>query len=104
LTGADVGQAATNGDAFALGIVHEAMGWLGLGLVNLLHLFNPQIVVMGGSLTRLDGLLWNRIHEVVNTHILSPGFQPEHGFQRAALMGDVCLVGAAFYAKSSFET
>ncbi|MEO0565019.1 MAG: ROK family protein, partial [Chloroflexota bacterium] len=65
ITGADVGRAAASGDAFALEIVHDAMGWLGLGLVNLLHLFNPQIIVLGGALTQLESLLWDRIQQVV---------------------------------------
>jgi predicted NBD/HSP70 family sugar kinase len=40
--------AATNGDAIATRVVDETIEILGLGLSNLVNLFNPEIIVLGG--------------------------------------------------------
>ncbi len=44
-------QAAGNGDALALGIVDRVVYALGVGLTNVLHLYNPDLVVLGGGVT-----------------------------------------------------
>src|SRR5690606_39401852 len=53
ITGSHVGRAATKGDPMALSIVQRAGKIVGLGIVNLLHLFNPQIIVVGGGVSNL---------------------------------------------------
>lgn len=100
ITGQAVGEAATDGDAFALGIVREAGEWLGLGMVNLLHLFNPQAVVLGGSVTKLGDLLLEPVRETIRANLLSPLFYDESLIRLAALGEDVCLYGAAHYAQT----
>lgn len=97
--GAAVGQAALDGDGLAGEIVREAGKWLGLGLVNLLHLFSPEVIVLGGSVSRLGNLLLDPVHETVQTHILDTGFLTPNWLRVAALDDDVCLVGAALLAK-----
>lgn len=47
-----VGLAAGKGDALALQIFKEAGFYLGVGISNLLHLVNPQRVVLGGGVLK----------------------------------------------------
>ncbi len=96
--GAAVGQAAVAGDPFAVGIVTEAGQWLGLGIVSLLHMFNPEAVVLGGSVMKLGDLLLNPARKVIKAHILDAGFYTNDMIRIAHLEDDVCLVGAALYA------
>jgi glucokinase len=103
LTGKAVGEAALNGDPFAIERVREAAGWLGLGLVNLLHLYNPQMIVLGGSMTRLGDLLLDPVRDTVQQHVLSERFLHPNLIQLAALGEDVCLIGAAYYAQSQWR-
>ena len=98
LSGQAVGEAALCGDPLALDIVREAADWLGLGLVNLLHLFNPRAVVLGGSVARLGELLLEPVRRVINEHRMTPGFLAPDLLRPAALGDDVCLIGAAWYA------
>lgn len=100
--GAAVGRAALADDAFALDVVNEAATWLGLGIVNLLHLFNPAAVVLGGSVTNLGELLLHPVRETVAEHVLNPGFAPDDLIRLAALGDDVCLHGAGYYAQMNF--
>ena len=48
----------------------RAGGYLGIGIVNLLHLFNPRMVVLGGSVTKAGPLLFDPMHEAINAKAL----------------------------------
>jgi len=52
ITSEKVFEAAQSGDLIAKGIFKRMGGYLGLGLVNLLHLFNPEKIVIGGKVSR----------------------------------------------------
>jgi glucokinase len=97
--GRAVGEAARQGDPLALEVVREAGFWLGLGLVNLLHLFNPQAIVVGGSAARLGDLLFEPARRVIQANILDPAFYAPDLIRPAQLGDDVCLFGAAYYAQ-----
>lgn len=96
--GKAVGEAAQAGDALALAVVQEAGKWLGLGIANLLHLFNPQAVVLGGSVTQLGDLLLKPVKQTLQANLLDPAFYHDGLIRHAGLGEDVCLMGAALYA------
>jgi glucokinase len=101
--GKAVGAAARQGDPLALEIVQEAGRYLGFGLVALLHLFNPQAIVIGGSVTLLGDLFFDPAKEVIRANLLDAGFYDDNLIRLAALGDDVCLHGAAHYARSCHE-
>ncbi|MGV2435505.1 MAG UNVERIFIED_CONTAM: ROK family protein [Anaerolineae bacterium] len=47
--GGHIGDAALQGDAVALDAVNYSAHIMGLGIVTLLHAFNPEVIVMGGG-------------------------------------------------------
>lgn len=51
ITSQAVFEAAGTGDALAQEIIEDVVNALGVGLTNVLHLFNPDIVVLGGGVT-----------------------------------------------------
>jgi len=65
LTAEDVGRAAAEGDAVARGVIEEAGRYLGLGLVNLVHVFNPHGIVIGGGVSRMGDLILEPARKVV---------------------------------------
>jgi glucokinase len=95
VTAKAVGQAAQQGDPLAQAVIHEAAAWLGLGMVNLLHLFNPRAVVIGGSVAQVGELLFAPVRAALEQHLLSPDFNAPDLLRPAALGDDACLVGAA---------
>lgn len=97
--GKAVGDAALTGDALALRVVTEAGRWLGLGFVNLLHLFNPQAIVLGGSVVKLGDLLLAPARAIIRQHILYDEFFDEGLIRPAAIEEDMCLLGAALYSR-----
>ncbi|MDE2860380.1 MAG: ROK family protein [Chloroflexota bacterium] len=52
VTSALVMDAAVRGDPLAAGIMHRFVEDLGLGLANLMHIFDPDLIVLGGGVSR----------------------------------------------------
>ena len=90
-----VGVAAAAGDATAMDLLAEAGRFIGLGVVTALHLFNPQVVVIGGGVSKTGELLLTPIRETVRAHVLDAVFLAGLRIEGAALGDDVALVGAA---------
>jgi len=101
--GSAVGHAALAGDALALEVVAQAGRWLGLGLLNLLHLFNPAAIVIGGSASKLGDLLLDPARAIIRQHILHDDFYYDGLIRPAAFAEDICLVGAALHAKLQLD-
>ncbi len=94
-TGSCVGKAAAQGDALALDIVRRAGFIVGLGLTSLLHVFNPEIIVMGGGVSALGDLLFAPMHEAIEKYCIDPAYWQGLHFKPAELGENVSLVGAA---------
>ncbi len=93
-----VGQAAANGDPLAIDLLAYAGRIIGLGIVTVLHLFNPQIIVIGGGVSKTGELLLAPIRQTVREHVLDDAFTAGLRIEAAALGDDVALVGAAALA------
>ncbi len=102
--GKAVGKAAQAGDALALEVVRTAANWFGLGLVNLIHLFNPQAIVLGGSVVQLGDLFLGPARRVIEQELLDPRFNSEDLIRIAQLGDSVCLYGAALFARWKLES
>ena len=73
ITARAVAAAAIQGDAFANAVMTRAVGGLTVGLANVIHLFNPDLIILGGGvsegLTQLN--LLPNIREGINTRLMS---------------------------------
>ncbi len=54
-------------------MVHELAGWLGIGLVGLTHIFDPEMIVVGGGVGELGELLISPARAFVRENALPPG-------------------------------
>ncbi|MBC7326861.1 ROK family protein [bacterium] len=52
-----VAEAASKGDALSLRVIQEAGFWLGLGIANIINLFNPKVVILGGGVMNAGELI-----------------------------------------------
>lgn len=96
VTAREVGVAAAQGDALALAIVRDAARIIGIGVVNLLHMFDPAIVVIGGSVATMGDVLWDPLRAAVRACAMPP--YREIPLVPAALDDDSGLLGAAALA------
>jgi len=90
-----VGQAAVKGDKIAIEQLNYAGRIIGLGIVTMLHLFNPEIIVLGGGVTKTGDYLLKPMREAVNNHVIDSAYIDDLKIELAGLGDDVALVGAA---------
>jgi glucokinase len=95
VTAAVVGQAAGDGDPLAVELINNAGYMVGLGIVSLMHLFNPQVIVVGGGVTKAGDLLFEPMREVVKKYTLDRAYWENVPIVPAALGDNVALIGAA---------
>lgn len=69
-------EAAKNGDAFAIDILYNIGIELGKGLSVAVHLFNPQIIVIDGVLSKAGKIIVNPVEHAINKYCL-PDFKDE---------------------------
>ena len=65
ITTEQIGAAARAGDSLALDILSRAATYLGVGMVNLVNIFNPEMIVLGGGMAELGGLFIDPTRSVV---------------------------------------
>jgi glucokinase len=89
----DVTEAASLGDSVAIELLAKAGYYIGLGLVNLIHVLEPQRILIGGGVSQAGNLLFDPIRETIRDHLMSSVYESVE-IQPAALKGDVGLLGA----------
>jgi glucokinase len=97
ITAEKVSKAAYDGDSLALEIIARAANYLGTGVVNLVNLLNPEIVVIGGGLSKIGDLLFNPVREAVKERAFELASQIVH-IVPAELGDDAGVLGAALFA------
>ncbi|WP_371371635.1 ROK family transcriptional regulator [Sporomusa aerivorans] len=62
----DIYQAADDGDALALEMLSRVAGYLGIGIANLVNVFNPELVVISGGLAKAKRYIEKKVWETVD--------------------------------------
>lgn len=94
LSAKEICQLAQEGQELALRAVEREAYYLGLGLANLINLFVPDMIVLGGSVMKSAGLLLDPIRKVIAQGCrFVPAEKTEIAL--ASLGEDANLIGAA---------
>jgi glucokinase len=102
LTAREVSSRAQAGDEWARRAVESVGHYLGLGLANLVNIFAPHTIVLGGSVMKSAPLFLPRIHQVIRENCtLVPHDRIEMAL--ASLGPDGGLIGAAQVWHHRFE-
>lgn len=97
ITAAEVSQAAGEGDKAALYVMQRAGRALGVGMSNLVNLFDPEIIVLGGGVIKAGEPLLGPARDQLNAMLLAQRRRPQR-LAVAQLRNDAGLVGAAALA------
>jgi len=93
----DVAAAARAGDPIAVQVWQETCEALACGITSLANLFEPELVVIGGGVSRVGEQLLGPVRELVRAQVIAPAGR-ELGIVQAALGDSVGVVGAAAVA------
>lgn len=101
-----IAQAVREQDAAALAILRETMDYLGIGITNLLSLFDPSLIILGGDIIERfgDSALHYVRQCVTNRNILPNHMDKRVRIVKGDLGEDVKLIGAASLIFSDFLT
>jgi glucokinase len=98
VSGPLVTELAFDGDGDALALLEELGTWLGIGLVNVVNIFNPDVVVIGGGVIAAGELILAPARRVLAERALA--FPAEHVRVEAAHFGaESGMLGAALFAR-----
>jgi len=94
LTAQEIFELARSGDALACEAVEREAYYLGLGLANLITLFVPEVIVMGGSVIKSADLLLGGIRKTIAQGCRFVPYEKVE-LALASLGEDANLIGAA---------
>jgi glucokinase len=90
-------EAAAQGDSLAVALVDQFARDLGLGLVNLMHIFDPQMIILGGGVSQSYQVYSNALDAAIRGNVMA--HLREHINVVTSVLGDdVSLLGAAHLA------
>jgi glucokinase len=90
-------QAALAGDKLASQLIARNAYYLGVGLANLINIFNPEFIVIGGGLANIGDRLLLPAYEEAGRRAFKESYQATR-FARAELGRNSGVIGAAAYA------
>ena len=96
ITAEKIAMAARRGDRLAADIVREAANYLGVGLANLVNIFNPELIVIGGGLSKMGDMLLKPARKVVKERAFKLPTRTVR-IVRARLGSNAGIIGAAAY-------
>ena len=95
-----IARAAGLGDELSIEAFNIGGTFLGRAIADLAHLFNPTIVILGGSVTKAGDLLMDPLKKALKETVISPMYLEDFTLTTAALGDRVGLVGALALARS----
>ena len=94
ITARHVADLARRGDRAANGAVMYAARGLGMGIANVFNLLNPEVILIGGGVSRAGSVLIRPAVKEARRIVFAP-LAPRLKVKRAVLGDDAALIGAA---------
>jgi glucokinase len=95
----DISEAAHQGDALSIEAYQIAGKYLGIGVANFLHAFDPSVVIFGGGVSQSGPLLFDSFHVSLKECVIHPRYLEGLVITRAELGDDSGLLGARALAE-----
>ena len=92
-----VHKAAQSGDSLARELIANTGYYVGVGLANLINIFNPEIIVIGGGLSNIGDMLLEPAFKEARKRAFTQAYQAVR-FTRAELGRNSGVLGAAAFA------
>jgi glucokinase len=103
LTGQAVVEAALQGDALALDVIGFAGKYLGMAVASLMHLFDPEVVIIGGGISNAGELILEPARQSMNVCSMTD-FKGRTRLVRSELGDDSGIMGAIALALEKIES
>lgn len=91
-------EAHAKGDEVAIGIIEQYIKYVAIGLVNLVNIFQPEAIVIGGGICAQGDVILKPVREILNDRVYGGKLLSE--VLVAKLGSDAGIVGAALLDKN----
>ena len=88
-------DAQRRGDYAATEVINEYLHYLAIGITNIINIFQPEVLCIGGGISREGETLLAPVREIIENEEYSHGLDRRTMVKIAALAGDAGLYGAA---------
>jgi glucokinase len=95
----EIADAANAGDELALMAYGRAGEYLGIGVANFLHIFDPSIVILGGGVSMSGELIFKPFNASLRKHVFHPHYLEGLQIAQAQLGDDNGLLGSLALAR-----
>lgn len=96
ITGKVIFEFAENGNSKMLALINRWIDYIATGLVGMVHIFNPELILIGGGVSAQKELFIKPLREKVCKKVM-PNFAKNLTLRAAELKNDAGLVGAVYY-------
>lgn len=100
----DISEAAKQGDALSIEAYQTAGRYLGIGVANFLHTFDPSVVIFGGGVSQSGTLLFDSFNASLKEHVIHPRYLDGLVITRAELGDNSGLLGARALAELKLDS
>lgn len=98
-----IAESAEKGDELAREAYARAGEYLGIGVANYLHIFDPSIVILGGGVSMSGALLFEPFEASLRKRVFHPRYLEGLVIAKAELGDDAGLLGALALARMNSE-
>ena len=95
-------EAAHAGNPMVLGLLDRWIDEIAQGLAGMVHIFNPQLILIGGGVSAQQELLIEPLAQKVKASVM-PAFADGLEVRAAQLHNDAGMVGAVYYFRQTRE-
>ena len=92
-----------SGDKLCLKILDDMYFYLSIGIINIMNIFAPEVVIIGGGISNQEHFLLNGIKMALGKITTNKDILDSRFLQLATLKEDAGIIGAALLGKSDFE-
>ncbi len=101
ITSLEISRAAGAGDDLAKKSLERAAGFLGSTIADYLHIFNPEVLILGGGVSRSGKIFTDALMQSIHRNVISIEYVRDLKISIAQLGDDAGLVGALALARST---
>lgn len=95
VTGRTAFDAMRAGDAAGTEVVAEYVKYLSVGLANMINIFQPEVILIGGGISNEGQSLVNMLKDDVRKQTYGSAYAPNTEIRIATLKNDAGIIGAA---------
>jgi glucokinase len=98
---AEIAEAARAGNPLAKEAFDRAGYYLGIGVTNYLHIFNPSCIIFGGGVSQSGNLIFDPFYASLEKHVLNKRYLENLTITTAKLGDDAGLIGCVEYLRDT---